>query len=71
LRNTELLSTVDVAVPCRVDGSTVRWWRRTNRLHPFVMTPRGQALYRRVDVERFLEARQRAAEALAGANDAA
>ena len=68
----ELLTSNDVAVQCGVDPSTVRWWRKTGRLQPFAVSPRGQAFYRRIDIDRWIRRRQReAAESILSSGDAA
>lgn len=49
----DLLKTAEVAAMCRVEESTIRWWRHV-RTGPPSFKVNGAVRYRRVDVEQWL-----------------
>ena len=64
-QKTDMLSPCDVAIEGRVTPATVRWWADRGLL-PVQRTVGGRRLFRRDDVDHFLEAR-RASKDRAGA----
>lgn len=58
-----LLTTGEVALEAGVSAQTVRLWEAANRL-PCERTERGQRLFRRRDVDRWLARRKAEAESL-------
>ncbi len=54
---TELMTVTDVAKAGDVSSSTVNVWEKTGKL-PAIRTEGGMRIFRREDVDRFLEARR-------------